>query len=382
MKYAMVVPKEFKMHYEHTPFEISGLLNWARAMKGDVVTVDDDLSQYDILHCNLSSTEINYPYKCRMENPDAVIVGNLDFAIDVLQQYFSAIEGEVPTKNFPSSYLLDTIKSIDIVLSVEPTQSKWLNMMVGDVKTIHHVPHPTDVAAVLGYVNKIPPVEHDPTVCNVAVEWHQYEHNHILPLQILNAAQRKLDSAGNKITLVRKLMGVKPKFCTEGGIRFPVQSGIKLPAFMQDLVALGMPHLIPLHSINGNIEFINADDGCHYWDDIVPYLAPMEFYQELIKSDVALDLYTIFSLGRFQMDSAICSVPSVVSDRSYSGNRLYPYTSVSLREPGVIVEKLVELISDEEHRDEVTNYASDHLYEFDLEACCKILSQLVQDFLK
>src|SRR3990167_8182953 len=78
MKFTLIVPSEFAEHYRQHKWEISGLLNWAKVLNGDLLQINEFAGGYDWILLNISSTEPEYISVVKQIDPDAKIVTVFD----------------------------------------------------------------------------------------------------------------------------------------------------------------------------------------------------------------------------------------------------------------------------------------------------------------
>ena len=326
-KFALVVPQEFKVHYDAHPFEITGLLQWARVFKGDVLTINADLSSYDTILTNVSSTENEYISIIRQMNPDAKIVCCFDYGFGIVNDYFlPGFERRIAT----------VMGRADHVFSVNKNQVDWIRLMlesVGVDRPVHYIPHPSDLDNILQF--RRPPDRREPDT--VAVMWHQYDNYQIQPLLVLKAVERKL-----KKRLKKVLIGLKVQKMMELGIQ-TLAAGIPV---------IGDDH--PEPSLRGRPldpdlpKIVRPVPPGIAWDSVMPYLGVEPWYGMLSGHYAALDLYTVNSIGRFGIDCAGVGIPLVASRMTDSADLLYPFSRVNPLESKDAVRLLAKLLSDTE----------------------------------
>jgi len=322
-KFALVVPQEFKVHYDAHSFEISGLLNWARALGGDVLTINADLSSYDTILTNVSSTENEYISVIRQMNPDANVICCFDYGFDIVNDYFlPGFERRIATV---------------MARSVNKNQVDWVRLMLASVgveKPVHYIPHPSDIDNIHRYRRPVERREPDA----VAVMWHQYDNYQIQPLLVLKAVERKLKRRLKKI-----LIGLKVQKMMELGIQ-TLAAGIPV---------IGDDH--PEPSLRGRPldpdlpKIVRPVPPGVAWDSVMPYLGVEPWYGMLSGFYAALDLYTINSIGRFGIDCAGVGVPLIASRMTDSADMLYPFSRVNPLESKDAVRLLTKLLSSSEH---------------------------------
>ena len=343
--FCLVVPQEFYDHYQDTKrnksFEVTGLLNWANIFsnnpngKPSIAVITDDLTDYDVIHTNVSSTELEYLRPIRFQNPNAIITTNLDFGISTWQQYFISMD-----------MVVDVLKDSDFIFAVEPAQSEWLKNMTG--RDVTFMPHPTDIDAVYRHILEPDKdrsmVNIDNTIPTVAVQWRQYENNHILPFEIINNMKRRYQKI---------LFGVKPRICIKENYNFPTQG-------------------IPINSSTGKPDpelqklCIPHPQG---WDLVFPFLKPRDFYGVLGNCNIGLDLRTTLSYARFPIDCAMVGIPCVTSMACDSGLRLFPDIQCDISEPTTIADTITKLTTSPSHYNHTVSYAKNHLQYYSMDKC-------------
>jgi len=321
MKFALCVPQEFYEHYHAHPFEISGLLQWAKVLDGDVTMITDDHSKYDVIMTNVSSTESEYISVLRQEVPDAKIIACFDYGFSVVNQYFLN---------------LDRVKQVmnrsDHIFSVNKNQVEWMKLLFPD-KDIRYIPHPTDTENMRRYRRPLETKEPN----TVAAFWHQYDNYQLQPLEVLKAVERRVGHP-----LFKVLVGLKSRIMQQQGVNvlthsFPVVSDDYPEASLR-----GQP-LDPelMKSIT------RAPKGVS-WDSVLPYMGVEGWYSALSTFPVALDMYTVDSIGRFGMDCAGVGVPLVASSKQDTSKLLWPLTTIDPFEPFPAVAFTAKLLKDSE----------------------------------
>src|SRR3990167_1082176 len=189
MKGCIVVPEEFQRHFKAHSFEISGLLSWAPAMGWEVRTINEDLTPYDTIMTNVSSTESEYISLIRQEVPDATVIACLDYGFSVINQYFlPGFEKRIGV----------VMSRADHVFSVNRNQVEWMKLVVPD-KPIHYIPHPSDTERIVKFRRP-----NEQKTQGVAVMWHQYDNYQAQPLLILKAVEKRLNRR-----IQKTLIGIK-----------------------------------------------------------------------------------------------------------------------------------------------------------------------------
>ena len=346
MKFALVVPQEFAEHYRAHSFEISGLLNWARALKGDIRTIHEDLTPYDVIMTNVSSTETEYVSVIKQMNPDAKIVVCFDYGFDVVNQYF--------LPGFEKRIGL-IMGRADLLFSVNKNQVEWMRLVLraaGHDKPVHYIPHPSDVESILKFRR---PREH--RTQGVGVMWHQYDNYQAQPLLVLKAVERNL-----KRKIMKSIIGLKTGKMLELGYK---TLSARIPVVSTD-------HPDPkLHGkpIDPDMpKVVSRVPSGVAWDMAVPYLGVESWYSMLAGYEAVLDLYTVNSIGRFGIDAAGVGVPCVASDKQDSADLLWPFTTVDPFEPTRAIRFLTKLLSDGAFYAHVEKTALKNLSYYSLEA--------------
>jgi len=321
MRFCLVVPEEFASHYRSMPFEISGLLNWARVLGGDVKRIDEDLSGYDVFMTNISSTEIEYISVLRMLEPDAKIVACFDYGFDVVNQYFTNIDR-----------VREVMSRADRVFSVNRNQMEWMRLMLPD-KVVQFVPHPADTENMVKFRRR--PDDRD---LGVGAMWHQYDNYQLQGLLVLREVEKRTGLRLNKVFL-----GAKGKFMAEAGVR--VLAASTLVADGQDVPAAERGKPIDPYT-DKYVQLVPRGIG---WDGVMPYVGVTMWYETLARFRACLDLYTVNSIGRFGIDCAGAAVPLVASNRQDSSAVLWPQTTVDPFEPWGAIRAMCRLLTDPEH---------------------------------
>ena len=353
MKFCLVVPEEFKTHWQSHPFEISGLLQWQRALDGDIRTINEDLTPYDTIMTNVSSTESEYISLIRQENPSCKIVACFDYGFGVVNQYFTTLER-----------VKQVMSRADVLFSVNQNQRDWMKVLLPD-RDIHYIPHPTDIDNMLRF--RRPREARVPD--SVAYMVHQYDIQQVQGLEVLKAVERKL-----KRKLRKSIVGVKSRVWKNHGHCHPQdlpqcpygKPPVMMPAYSWPIVPPDYPDEklrgTPLDpELPGLIEHVPQGVG---WDIVIPYFGVEQWYSFLSENYVALDLYTVDSIGRFGMDCAGVGVPLVASDKQDSSKLLYPLTHVDPFDPEAAVNFVAKLFKDENFYTRVENIAMKNLQNY------------------
>lgn len=336
MKFALVVPQEFSQHYSQHSFEISGLLNWARVLNGDIRMINEDLTPYDLIMTNVSSTETEYISVIRQENPSAKIIAVFDYGFDVVNQYFSSLHR-----------VKQVMERADYIFSVNKNQADWMKTVLPG-KEIHYIPHPTDIDNIIKFRRK--PEER---TMGVAAMWHQYDNYQVQSLEILKAVERKL-----KRPIRKTLIGLKPRIMRNMGAMIPT-AGIPIvgddhpdPKMRGQPIDPDLPHIT---------QQVPPGVG---WDAVLPYLGVEMWYSLLSQFQVTLDLYTVNSIGRFGMDCAGVGVPCVASEKQDSSKLLWPFTTVDPFEPEGAIGFVCKLLKDSDFYRRTEQIALKNLRQF------------------
>lgn len=321
MRFCLVVPSEFYEHFNQHKFEISGLLNWAPVMNGVVRRINDsDLPDYDVYMTNVSSTETEYISVLRQLNPEAKIVACFDYGFDIVNQYFLSMQR-----------VKQVMDHADTIFSVNRNQVEWMKVLFPD-RQVHYMPHPCDTQNVRKF--RIPEKERQ---LSVAAMWHQYDNYQIQMLEVLKAVERRLKRPIQKV-----LIGLKTRFMLERGLGV-LSTGIPVvsdahpdPAMRGKVLDPDLPKVVQ-----------RCPPGAG-WDLVLPYMGVDGWYSSLANFRVALDLYTVNSIGRFGIDCAATAIPCVASDKQDSSRLLWPFTTVDPFVPGPATNFLAKLLSDED----------------------------------
>lgn len=323
MKFALCVPQEFAHHYASHPFEISGLLNWAKVFGGDVRTINEDLTSYTHIMTNVSSTESEYISLIRQEVPDATILACFDYGFSVVNQYFlPGFEKRIGV----------VMSRADHIFSVNKNQVEWMKLVVPD-KPIHYIPHPSDTERIKQFRRP-----NEQKTQGVAVMWHQYDNYQVQPLLILKAVEKRL-----KKRIQKTLIGIKSGKMLELGMA-TLSAGIPVISDDHpDPTMRGKPIDPDMTKVAGRAPLGTA------WDAVMPYLGVEDWYSILGGYTVALDLYTVNSIGRFGIDCAGVGTPCVASEKQDSAKLLWPFTTVDPFEPTRAIGHLTKLLSNDDY---------------------------------
>ena len=316
-KGALVVPSEFADHFRQSPFEISGLLNWSPVMGWDIRTINEDLSPYDTIMLNFSSTESEYGSIARQINPEVILIGCFDYGMDVVGQYFVNLER-----------IKVVMDRLDHIFSVNKNQVEWMKNIFPD-RTIHYCPHPCDMQNVMRFRRK--PEDRN---MGVGAMLHQYDMQQLQSLEVLKAVERKM-----KKPIQKTLIGLKSRWMKDRGILVPSASIPIVGNDYSDQKMRGQP-IDPL--LPDIVERTPPGIG---WDAVLPYCGVEMWYSLLSQFKVVLDLYTVSSIGRFGMDCAGVGVPLVASERQDSSHLLYPFTRINPYIPDEAVKFVCKLLS-------------------------------------
>jgi hypothetical protein len=183
---------------------------------------------------------------------------------------------------------------------------------------------------------------------------HQYDNYSLQSLEVLKAVERKL-----KKPLTKTLVGLKSRWMKEHGIIVPSASIPIVGPDHPDEKLRGQP-IDPL--LPEVVEQVPPGIG---WDQVVPYMGVEPWYSILSQYQVALDLYTVSSIGRFGMDCAGVGVPLVASDRQDSTHLLYPFTKVSPYRPEGAIAFVAKCLRDAEFSSKVERTAMKNLSHYD-----------------
>ena len=350
-KFGLVVPEEFHTHAKQHSFEISGLLQWAKVLGGDIVLITDDLTPYDILMTNVSSTEQEYISVIRQENPDAKIVTCFDYGFDVVNQYFYNMER-----------VKQVMRRTDHIFSVNKNQVKWMKLLLPE-RDIRYIPHPTDIEN----VKKFRKTKEERTM-GVAVMWHQYDNYMLQPLEIMLSINRK-----RKIPVPFCLVGAKSRILIDHGWHVPA---VNVPIISNDHPDSKMRGKPIDPEFEKYVVFVQKGLG---FDSIMPYMGVEPWYDHLSRFAVALDLYTVNSIGRFGIDCAGVGVPCVASDLQDSANLLWPFTRVDPFEPEKPIAFVEKLLNNQDFYSHTLKVADKNLPYFGFEKSRERMMALLED---
>lgn len=339
MKFALLVPEEFATHYRAHSFEISGLLNWARVLNGDILTITEYHGGYDWVMTNVSSTENEYLSFIRQVDPDAKVVACFDYGFDVINQYFSTLQR-----------IKTVMNRADAIFSVNRNQVEWMKVLLPD-RDIHYIPHPADTENMLKFRR---PKEQ--RTMGVGAMWHQYHDYNLQMLEVLKAVERKL-----KRTFRKTLIGLKPRIMQERGMKIVSATLPIVPEDHPEVKLRGQPLDPGLPDI---VQMMPPGVG---WDGVLPYFGVEPWYTFLSQFEVCLDMYTTNSIGRFGIDCAGAGVPLVASDRQDSSKLLFPFTTIDPFVPLPAVNFVAKLLSNPEFYSRVEQIALKNLKHYGFE---------------
>ena len=353
MRFCLVVPDEFKRHYEAHSFEISGLLQWAKVFDGDVRTINEDLTAYTHIMTNVSSTESEYISLIRQEVPDATVIACLDYGFSVINQYFlPGFEKRIGV----------VMSRADHVFSVNRNQVEWMKLVVPD-KPIHYIPHPSDTERIVKFRRP-----NEQKTQGVAVMWHQYDNYQAQPLLILKAVEKHL-----KKRIQKTLIGLPRGKMLELGMA-TLTAGIPVISDEHpDPTMRGKPIDPDMTKIAGRAPLGTA------WDAVMPYLGVEDWYGILSGYTAALDLYTVNSIGRFGIDCAGVGTPLVASDKQDSSKLLWPFTTVDPFEPTRAIQHMAKLLSNTEYYAHAQKTADKNLWHYGFVASKERMMRILKE---
>jgi hypothetical protein len=349
MRYGLVAPGEFVDHYRKYRSKLAGLLAWPAAMSGDCISIDEDLTPYDVLHFNISSTELEYIPVAKMQNPDATIVANFDYSMDILAQYFISLER-----------VRQIMCTADHVFSVTSAQRAWMEMILG--RKVHHIPHPMPVEAAKEVVAKAPKVERK----GVGIVWHQYDQAHQLAMEVVKA----LEKEKGEDRIPRFLLGLKTRWMAQNGIKVMAMG---VPTYMEGPQA---GQVIDEHLKQ---VFIQDPAGANY-DGLMPYVDPLTWLETLTHYEVIMDPYRINSIGRVNLDAAIAGTPVVASDRTDTAHTLWGALYANYTQPEQVRKALaLVLYGHEVWMNSVVETAQEAVMNYDLEPSKERFIKMLED---
>ena len=341
MKFCLLVPEEFASHHRQHSFEITGLLQWGKALGGDIKTLTEFDGGYDWVMTNVSSTESEYISFIHQVDPDAKVIACFDYGFDVVNQYF------VPAA---IARIKDVMNRADVVFSVNKNQQAWMQEILPD-KTIHYCPHPTDIESIAKFRRK-----KEERTQGVAYFWHQYDNYQIQGLEVLKAVERRI-----KRPIPKALIGLKSRILMQQGIPI-LSAGFPFVANDHPDEKIRNQPLDPeLYKI-----WQRTPPGIS-WDTVMPYMGVEMWYHFLSQFDVCLDLYTVNSIGRFGIDCAALGLPLVASDKQDSSKLLWPFTTVDPYSPEDAIAFMVKLIKKDDFYDKCERVAMKNVHHFGLE---------------
>ena len=381
--FALVVPAEFKDHYQESMkdqgFEIAGLLNWAQAMGTPTAihTIDDDLNSYTHIITNVSSTECEYIPVLQTLYPDKTIIGCLDYSFEILEQYGNSAL---------IHRMITNLAKADFVFSVHPHQQEWLNAVNSDMNATH-IPHPVDIDGVNTFAAKVKEPTGPP---RVVLMWHQYDDKYFQGLFLLRQVERELIAEGKIESLHITIAGLKPDILALGksptmvpNCRSCGAQGTGLPH--PPILSMGVPQIPPerlgiylgppregftptpagdLFLQRGLVNLTNYGHKHFSFDSFVPYTSPAEWMASLKTSALVLDLNAIHSIGRTGIESAALGIPYLGPRCVLSATELFPEICFSLDKPGELKANLKKLLSNSKYRANVGNMGKRRVKEF------------------
>src|SRR3990167_385095 len=340
MKFALLVPEEFAVHYRQHSFEISGLLNWARVLSGDILMITEYSGGYDWVMTNVSSTESEYISFIKQVDPEAGVICCFDYGFDIINQYFSNLDR-----------IWTVMNRADVIFSVNKNQKEWIEIALrnrGFDKPIHYIPHPADTENMLKFRRK----KEDRTL-GVGAMWHQYSPYDLQMLEVLKAVEKRL-----KKPIKKTLIGLKPRIMLEKVMKVVSATLPIVPDDYPDEKMGGQPLDPGLPKI-----IQNAPPGIG-WDGVLPYFGVEPWYNFLSQFEVCLDMYVTNSIGRFGIDCAGVGVPLVASNRQDSSKLLWPFTTVDPFVPGPAIDFVTKLLKDADFYDKTERVAFKSLHHF------------------
>ena len=340
MKFALLVPEEFAVHYRQHSFEISGLLNWARVLNGDILMITEYSGGYDWVMTNVSSTESEYISFIKQVDPEAKVICCFDYGFDIINQYFANLDR-----------IWTVMNRADVIFSVNKNQKEWIETGLrnrGFDKPIHYIPHPADTENMLKFRRK----KEDRTL-GVGAMWHQYADYNLQMLEVLKAVEKKLKKPFRKT-----LIGLKPRIMQERGMKILSSTIPMVRDDYPDEKMRGQP-LDP-----GLLQIVERCPPGIGWDGCLPYFGVEPWYSFLSQFQVCLDMYVTNSIGRFGIDCAGVGVPLVASNRQDSSKLLYPFTTIDPFEPEGAVNFVAKLLKDQDFYDKTERVAFKNLDHF------------------
>ena len=333
MNFALVVPSEFAEHYRQHKWEISGLLNWAKVLNGDLLQINEFAGGYDWVMLNISSTEPEYISVVKQIDPDAKIVTVFDYGFDVVSDFFGDL-----------TRIKQLMSRADAIFSVNRNQVAWMQTLLPD-KIIHYCPHPADIENMMKFRKK-----KEERTMGVASMWHQYQPNTVQQLEVLKAVERKL-----RHPIQKTLIGLKSRLMREQGIPVLSSSFPMIADDYPDEKVRGQPLDPELYKI-----WQRTPPGVS-WDGVLPYMGVEPWYHFLSQFSVCLDMYTVNSIGRFGIDCAGVGIPLVASNKQDSSKLLYPFTTVDPYAPEGAVTFLAKLLANDDFYEKVQRVAEKNL---------------------
>lgn len=137
-KYALVhadLNKLFLHKADNDRPRMTGLFGWVDCMEGDLRSIDEDISDYDILHVNLCTATLGFPGRIKQLGYKGRVIANLDYDMDMLP-------GHGGIKNF-----INALNEADYIFGVSHSQIAGIQHLVS--KVIHKINHPCDLKHLL-----------------------------------------------------------------------------------------------------------------------------------------------------------------------------------------------------------------------------------------
>jgi len=388
----LVTPSEFKSHWMEVQqtgggVEIAGLLNWPVALGFPLAvhTVDEDLSDYDIIITNMSSTESEYVPHLKRAYPEAMVVVCLDYAFDILEQY-----GGTPM----ITRILTNLRRADRVFSVHPHQTAWLRAVAPGLP-VWHIPHPVDVEGVRRVTEGVPrrdrkAVMNGKVPLRVVVMWHQYDDRYLGPFLLCKALEQEWNRpiemvvAGLKSKFLQFGTGIPeslphcptcgatgtgiphPPFHTQGcPVIRPAQdpeSGEVLEGKWERMLGVpGSPGLVveglTKELLDTGVLVVDRDRR-QAFDIAIPYTSPGDWFAMLSSADLVIDANAIGTIGRVGIETAVLGVPYIAGRNVLSARKLWPKLILDDNNPEGVKTKLKKMLTDEGARKKALKFAT------------------------
>jgi len=244
-----------------------------------------------------------------IKNSSTILITNIDYATENFQEGFRR----------PRDFY-EAFKVADFVFCQDPANTKFANFLFKThmklKKKAWLVPHPCDMEL------KKFKIDYDQRIDNIAVMYHRYRNELLLPSMI--------------------------------------SWGLKYPTILFGLV-------------RGNIPV----GLFHYTAAMLPW---GKYFYQLAHCSIALDYISLYHcLGRYPMETACLGIPTVTTNRIYMGQKLFPMVCHDPMDFEGLRGSLQKLIDDEEFYHEVADYAYEQVENFNHENSRKRLLKAIEE---